>query len=436
MKDVFLGLIGFGTIGTGVVKVLRDNAELIERRLGARLVIKRIADVDITTPRVVEVDKDILTTDARSIWTDPEIDIVIELMGGYEHARSFILEALRHKKHIVTANKALLATHGSEIFETAEREGLNIGYEASVGGTIPVIKTLKESLVGNRIKAILGIMNGTSNFILTKMTDEGKAFDVVLREAQSLGFAEADPTYDINGIDVAHKLAIALSLAYGKKVKLSDIYREGISGIGSQDIEFARELGYRIKLLAIAGEEEGVVEARIHPTMIPLDHLLANVNGNYNAIHIVGDASGSILLYGQGAGMLPTASAVISDLVDISRELQKGISCLKPALSYRKGDDDCIRLLPTDEIRTNYYFRFSALDRPGVLSRISGILGAKNISIAAVIQKGRKQSGAVPVVITTYKAREKDVREALLEIDKLEVVLGKTVTIRIEDDKL
>jgi len=436
MKDVFLGLIGFGTIGTGVVKVLRDNAELIERRLGARLVIKRIADVDITTPRVVEVDKDILTTDARSIWTDPEIDIVIELMGGYEPARSFILEALRHKKHIVTANKALLATHGSEIFETAEREGLNIGYEASVGGTIPVIKTLKESLVGNRIKSILGIMNGTSNFILTKMTDEGKAFDVVLREAQSLGFAEADPTYDINGIDVAHKLAIALSLAYGKKVNLSDIYREGISGIGSQDIEFARELGYRIKLLAIAGEEEGVVEARIHPTMIPLDHLLANVNGNYNAIHIVGDASGSILLYGQGAGMLPTASAVISDLVDISRELQKGISCLKPALSYRKGDDDCIRLLPTDEIRTNYYFRFSALDRPGVLSRISGILGAKNISIAAVIQKGRKQSGAVPVVITTYKAREKDVREALLEIDKLEVVLGKTVTIRIEDDKL
>lgn len=435
-KDISLGLIGFGTIGTGVVKVLQDNAELIKQRLGARLVIKKIADLDITTPRVVNVDKDILTTDAWSIWNDPEIDIVIELIGGYEPARSFILKALRHKKHVVTANKALLATHGNEIFETAEKEGVNIGYEASVGGAIPIIKTLKESLVANRIKSLLGIMNGTSNFILTKMTDEGKAFDVVLREAQSLGFAEADPTYDIEGIDTAHKLAIVLSLAYGKKVNLDDIYREGISGIGSQDIEFAKELGYRIKLLAIAREEEGIVEARIHPTMIPLDHLLANVNGNFNAFHIVGDASGSIFLYGQGAGMLPTASAVVSDLVDISRELQKGISCLKPARSYREDDGDNIRLLPMDDIRTNYYFRFSAVDRPGVLSRISGILGEKNISIAAVIQKGRKQSGAVPVVITTYKAREKDVREALIEIDKLEVVLGKTVAIRIEDDKL
>ena len=435
-KDISIGLIGFGTIGTGVVKVLQDNAGFIRQRLGARLVIKKIADLDITTPRGVDVDKDILTTNAGSIWNDPEIDIVIELIGGYEPARSFILKALHHKKHVVTANKALLATHGNEIFETAEKEGVNIGYEASVGGAIPIIKTLKESLVANRIKSLLGIMNGTSNFILTKMTDEGKAFDVVLREAQSLGFAEADPTYDIEGIDTAHKLAIVLSLAYGKKVNLDDIYREGISGIGSQDIEFAKELGYRIKLLAIAREEEGIVEARIHPTMIPLDHLLANVNGNFNAFHIVGDASGSIFLYGQGAGMLPTASAVVSDLVDISRELQKGISCLKSARSCREGDGDNIRLLPMDDIRTNYYFRFSAVDRPGVLSRISGILGEKNISIAAVIQKGRKQSGAVPVVITTYKAREKDVREALIEIDKLEVVLGKTVAIRIEDDKL
>ncbi|MDO9586060.1 MAG: homoserine dehydrogenase [Syntrophales bacterium] len=435
-KDISIGLIGFGTIGTGVVKVLQDNAWFIKQRLGARLVIKKIADLDITTPRGVDVDKDILTINAGSIWNDPEIDIVIELIGGYEPARSFILKALHHKKHVVTANKALLATHGNEIFETAEKEGVNIGYEASVGGAIPIIKTLKESLVANRIKSLLGIMNGTSNFILTKMTDEGKAFDVVLREAQSLGFAEADPTYDIEGIDTAHKLAIVLSLAYGKKVNLDDIYREGISGIGSQDIEFAKELGYRIKLLAIAREEEGIVEARIHPTMIPLDHLLANVNGNFNAFHIVGDASGSIFLYGQGAGMLPTASAVVSDLVDISRELQKGISCLKPARSCREVDGDNIRLLPMDDIRTNYYFRFSAVDRPGVLSRISGILGEKNISIAAVIQKGRKQSGAVPVVITTYKAREKDVREALVEIDKLEVVLGETVAIRIEDDKL
>jgi len=436
MKEISLGLIGFGTIGSGVVKLLQDNAELIKERLGAELVLKKIADLDIETPRDVPIDRNILTTDAKSILTDQTIDIVIELMGGYEPARSFLLEAIRNKKHVVTANKALLATHGNEIFKAAEDEGVNIGYEASVGGTIPIIKTLKESLVANRIKSLLGIMNGTANFILTKMTDEGKAFDAVLREAQSLGFAEANPTYDIEGIDTAHKLAITLSLAYGKMVELEDIYREGISQINQQDIDFAKELGYRIKLLAIAREHKDVIEARIHPTMIPVDHLLANVNANFNAFHIVGDASGPIFLYGQGAGMMPTASAVVGDLVDISRELLKGISRLKPSRSHREEVGEFIRLMPMDDIQTNYYFRFSAVDRPGVLSKISGILGEKNISIVAVIQKGRRQNGAVPVVITTYKAREKDVRDALLEIDKLEVVLDKTVVIRIEDDQL
>ena len=436
MKEISLGLIGFGTIGTGVVKLLQDNDELIKERLGAKLVLKNIADLDIETPRDVSIDRAILTTDARSILANPGIDIVIELMGGYEPARSFILEAMRNKKHVVTANKALLATYGNEIFKAAEEERVNIGFEASVGGAIPIIKTLKESLVANRIESVLGIMNGTANFILTKMTDEGKAFDVVLREAQSLGFAEANPAYDIEGVDTAHKLAITLSLAYGKKVDLDDIYREGISQISQQDIDFAKELGYRIKLLAIARENKGVVEARIHPAMIPLDHLLASVNANFNAFHIMGDASGPIFLYGQGAGMMPTASAVVSDLVDISRELLQGISCLKPARSHREEGGENISLLPMDEIHTNYYLRFSAVDRPGVLSKISGILGEKNISIAAVIQKGRRQSGAVPVVITTYKAREKDVQDALYEIDKLEVVLDKTVIIRVEDDKL
>ena len=436
MKEISLGLIGFGTIGTGVVKLLHDNDGLIKEKLGAKLVLKRIADLDVETPRNVPIDKAILTTDAGSILANPGIDIVIELMGGYEPARSFILEAMRNKKHVVTANKALLATYGNEIFKAAEDERVNIGFEASVGGAIPIIKTLKESLVANRIKSVLGIMNGTANFILTKMTDEGKAFDVVLREAQSLGFAEANPTYDIEGVDTAHKLAITLSLAYGKKVDLDDIYREGITQISQQDIDFAKELGYRIKLLAIARENKGVVEARIHPAMIPLDHLLANVNANFNAFHIMGDASGPIFLYGQGAGMMPTASAVVSDLVDISRELLQGISCLKPARSHREEGGGNISLLPMDEIYTNYYLRFSAVDRPGVLSKISGILGEKNISIAAVIQKGRRQSGAVPVVITTYKAREKDVQDALYEIDKLEVVLDKTVIIRVEDDKL
>lgn len=436
MREIFLGLIGFGTIGTGVVKLLQENAKIIHERLGAKLVLKKIADIDITTPRNISIDKDIFTTDARLILTDKGIDIVIELMGGYEPARSFILEAMHSKKHVVTANKALLAAHGNEVFEAAEKEGVNIGFEASVGGTIPIVKTLKESLVANRIKSFLGIVNGTANFILTKMTDEGKAFDLVLREAQLLGFAEADPTYDIEGIDTAHKLAITLSLAYGKRVNLEDIHHEGISGIGQQDILFAKELGYRIKLLAIARENEGIVEARIHPTMIPLDHLLANVNANYNAFHIIGDASGPIFLYGQGAGMMPTASAVVSDIVDISREILKGISCLKPARSHREENGEAIILLPMDEVCTNYYFRFSAVDRPGVLSKISGLLGEKNISIAAVIQKGRRQSGAVPVVITTYRAREKDVQDALVEIDKLDVVLGKTVVIRIEDMNL
>lgn len=435
MKEITLGLIGFGTIGSGVIKLLRDNAELLQDRLGAKLVIKKIADLDLQTPRVVSVDANLLTTDARSILNDPAIDIVIELMGGYEPARTFILEALRNKKHVVTANKALLATHGNEVFATAEQEGVNIGFEASVGGTIPVIKTLKESLVANNIKSVLGIVNGTANFILSKMADEGKAFEVVLSEAQALGFAEADPTYDIEGIDAAHKLAIILSLAYGKKVNLKDIYREGISQISRQDIDFAKELGYRIKLLAIAREEGGVIEARLHPTMIPFHHLLANVNANFNAFHIVGDASGPIFLSGQGAGMMPTASAVVSDLVDSAREMMKGISCLKPARSHREAKTGDIILKPMDDVCTNYYFRFSAVDQPGVLSKISGILAKKNISIAAVIQKGRRQGGAVPVIITTYKAREIDVQDALREINQLEIVLDKTMVIRIEDDQ-
>jgi len=439
MKEIFLGLIGFGTIGTGVVKLLQDNKSLIEKRLGARLILNKIVDLDITTPRHISVSKDILTTDIKSILNDPDISIVIELMGGYEPARSFILEAIRKKKHVVTANKAMLATYGDEIFQVAEEEEVDIGFEASVGGTIPIIKTLKESLVANLIKSIFGIVNGTSNYILSKMTDEGKSFDVVLKEAQNLGFAEVDPTFDIEGIDTAHKMAIILSLAYGTKIRLDDIYREGISEISQQDIAFARELGYRIKLLAIAIHKEKMIEARIHPTMIPFDHLLANVNANFNAFHIIGDAADSVFLYGQGAGMMPTASAVISDIVDISRNIMKGISGRVPARSLREAIIHESKLMPFDNILTNYYFRFSVVDRPGVLSRISGILGQNNISIAAVIQKGKKQAGeagAVPIVMTTYKSRESDVQKALNEINQIEVVLGKTILIRIEDEKL
>lgn len=436
MDEISLGLIGFGTIGTGVVKLLHDNHDLIEKRLGAKLTLKKIADLDITSPRQVFVPRELLTDDVNDILNDPNISVVIELMGGYEPARSFLLEAMRKKKHVVTANKAMLATYGNEMFRVAEEEGVDIGFEASVGGTIPVIKTLKESLVANRIKSIFGIVNGTSNYILSKMTDENSPFATVLREAQRLGFAEADPTFDIEGIDTAHKLAIILSLAYGKKVALDDIHTEGISGISEQDIAFAKELGYRIKLLAIAIQRESLIEARIHPTMVPLDHLLANVNENYNAFHIIGDAADSVFLYGQGAGMMPTASAVVGDIVDISRNLLKGISQRVPARSLKESIVCDIQLMSFDDIVTNYYFRFSALDRPGVLSKISGILGQNNISIAAVIQKGRKQAGAVPIVMTTYKSREKDVQKALKEIDQLEIVQGNTILIRIEDDNL
>lgn len=436
MKNISVGLIGLGTIGTGVVKLLQDNSALIADRLGAQIVLRRVADLDIHRSRGVRIEEGTLTTDATLILKDPDIDIVVELMGGYEPAKTFILAAMKQKKHVVTANKALLATQGDEIFREATRQGVNIGFEASVGGTIPIIKTLQESLVANRILSVSAILNGTSNFILSKMTDEDRGFEEVLKEAQTLGFAEANPEYDIEGIDAAHKLTILLSLAYGKKVSLQTIYREGISQMSLQDIQLAKELGYRIKLLAIALYRNGEVEARLHPTMIPLDHLLANVNSNYNAFHIIGDASGSVFLYGQGAGMMPTASAVLSDIVDISRDMLKGIAGRVPARVRDENLIEDIRLMPFDQIQTNYYFRFSVLDRPGVLSRIAGILGENDISIATVIQKGRKQAGSVPIVMTTHKAREKDVQKALAEIDHLDIVMGKTVLIRIEDDKL
>jgi homoserine dehydrogenase len=436
MKRISVGIIGFGTIGTGTAKLLLGNGILLSERVGAEIHLKRIADINIEKDRGLLLDNALLTKNAHDILNDPEIDIVVELMGGYEPARTFILDAISRGKHVVTANKALLATHGDEIFLSAVRHGVNIGFEASVGGTIPIIKTIKESLIANRIQSIYAILNGTSNFILSKMTDEGTSFDVVLREAQALGFAEADPTYDIQGIDAAHKLTIMLSLAYGKKVRLDDIYREGITGITDQDIAFAKELGYRVKLLAIAILRDGQVEARLHPTMIPFDHLLANVNGNYNAFHIIGDAADSVFLYGQGAGMMPTASAVVSDIVDITRDMLKGTSGRIPPRVRDEEHIEAIALMPVEDIRTNYYFRFSVLDCPGVLSRISGILGANDISIAAVIQKGRKQKGAVPIVMTTYKARESDVRKAMEAIDHLDMVLGKTILIRIEDDRL
>ncbi len=435
MKEIKVGLIGFGTVGTGVVKILQKNSRLIEKRLGARIRIKRIADIDINRDRGIKLKPGLLTPDAGDIIEDPEIDIVIELIGGIEPAKSIILKAIRRKKHIVTANKALLALHGDEIFNEANRFGVDVNFEASVGGGIPIIRSIKEGLVANRIHSIFGILNGTSNYILSKMTDEGKAFREVLKEAQEKGYAEADPTYDVEGIDAAHKLSILIRLAFGTPINFREIFIRGISEITPLDIQFSREFGYRIKLLAIAKIDRGKLEARVHPTMIPEGHMLSTVDGVFNAIYVRGDAIGPILFYGQGAGQMPTGSAVVSDIVELSRNILVRTSGRRvPLLSYHEPSIERIPLKKMQEIVMPFYIRFSAIDKPGVLSKISGILGKHDISIASVIQKGRKVNGAVPIVMMTHEAREENIYRAIKEIDRLGVIMGKTVYIRVEDE--
>lgn len=433
MKAINVGIVGFGTVGTGTAKILLENSRLIEERVGVPIVLKRIADSNVDREREIKVDPSVLTRDANEILNDPEIDIVVELIGGYGYAKEFILKAIEKGKHVVTANKALLAVHGDEIFKAAYRKGVDIGFEASVGGGIPIIRALKEGLVANRIESIYGIVNGTTNYILTKMTAEGENFSDVLKEAQEKGYAEADPTFDVEGIDAAHKLAILISLAYGVKIRFEDIYTEGISKITPLDIEFAKEFGYRIKLLAITKNDNGKIEARVHPTMLKENAMLATVDGVFNAIYVTGDAVGSTMFYGRGAGMMPTGSAVVSDIVDIARNIVKNSHQRVPPLGC---GEECIkeaRVKDISETVNHYYLRFSALDRPGVLSKISGILGENNISISSMIQKGREIEGAVPIVMMTHEAREKDVTKALDEIDKLPVVHDKTVFIRIEE---
>jgi homoserine dehydrogenase len=435
MKEIKVGLIGFGTVGSGVVGILQKNSGLIEKRMGAKLVLKRIADIDLETDRGVKLKPGVLTRRAEDVIKDPEIDIVTELMGGVEPAKTFILKAIRNKKHVVTANKALLALHGDEIFREAHRFGVDVNFEASVGGGIPLIRSIKEGLVANRIHSIFGILNGTSNYILSKMTDEGRDFKEVLREAQEKGYAEADPTYDIEGIDAAHKLAILVRIAFGTSLRFHEIFIGGISEITPLDIQFGREFGYRIKLLAIAKMEKGKIEARVHPTMIPEGHLLSTVEGVFNAVYIKGDAVGPALFYGQGAGQMPTGSAVVSDLVELGRNLlvqAKGRRV--PSLSYQEFAIGENPLKKIEEVAMPYYMRFSALDRPGVLSKISGILGKNDISIVSVIQKGRRIKGSVPVVMMTHEAQEKNVRRALKEIDRLGVILGETMVIRVENE--
>ncbi len=425
--------MGFGTVGSGMVKILLENHEVIESRLGASLALKWIAARNLERDRGIAVDAGLLTTDAEKVVDDPAVDIVVELIGGYEPAKRFILKAIENGKQVVTANKALLAAHGNEIFSAALRKGVEVGFEASVGGGIPLIRSIKEGLAANHIQSLFGILNGTANYILTKMTDQGRPFSDVLKEAQALGYAEADPTFDVEGIDTAHKLTILLGIAYGVPMDFKAVYTEGISKITPLDIKFIKEFGYRIKLLAISKDDGEAIEARVHPTLIPADSMLASVNEAYNALYVKGDAVGNVMFYGPGAGMMPTGSAVVSDLVDVARNIIRGAIGRVPSLGYEPTRVKARRIKLIEELETEYYFRVSAEDRPGVLSKIAGILGKHEISIKSVHQKGRDIVGAVPLVMITHEAREAAVRMALSEIDELDVVKDETVLIRIED---
>ena len=430
--EIGVGLIGFGTVGTGVARVLIENAEVIRRRVGVPIKLVRIADLDITRDRGVAIPSGVLTTDIQQVLEDPRVDIVIELMGGYDLAKRVILDAVQRGKHVVTANKALLAVHGEEIFAAASRRGIDLGFEASVGGGIPVIRALMEGLAANNIQSIYGIINGTSNYILSRMTSEGQRFEVVLEEAKRAGYAEADPTFDVAGTDSAHKLTIMVGLAYGTPVNFKEIYTEGITGLTPLDIAYAKEFGFTIKLLAIAKFSDGEIEARVHPTMVPSASQIAKVDGVYNAIQLVGDAVEDVVLYGRGAGSMPTGSAVVSDVMSIARDLLKSATGRVPPASYQPDSRRPLRIRPMEEITSLYYIRFMVLDRPGVLSQIAGVLGRYSISISSVLQQGRKEGQTVPVVIMTHMAKERDIQNALREINPMPYISEPTTLIRVE----
>jgi homoserine dehydrogenase len=434
MKTINVGLLGFGTIGAGVVKLLARNSSLIEEKLGARLALKRIADLDVTTDRGVPVAPGLLTNNADEVLSDPEISVVIELIGGYEPARTFVLRAIENGKHVVTANKALLAIHGREIYAAAAVKGVEVLFEAAVGGGIPVISAIRGNLAANNFATVLGILNGTCNYILTKMTKDGADFADVLKQAQELGYAEADPTFDIEGIDTAHKLSILLSLCFGTRVELKDIHTEGISSISSLDINYARDFGYKIKLLAIGKRDGERIEARVHPTMIPVNYPLADVDGAFNAIRLTGDFVGPVMLYGRGAGMDPTASAVVGDAMDIARNILAGVGRRSAPLGFMEGRIKDLPIKPIGEIVSKFYIRFSVMDKPGVIARIAGALGSNGISIESMVQTARSVQESVPIVIMTHEAREADVRNALAEIDSFDIVREKSNLIRIEDN--
>lgn len=437
---VGVGLIGFGTIGTGVVKVLKTNAKEIEERLGFPLRLVRIADLDTTTDRGVDLGDIHFDADASGLIADPKVHIVIELIGGYDVAKKFILEAFAAGKHVVTANKALLALHGREIFGAATSAGLEIAFEAAVGGGIPILRSLREGLAANKIEEVFGILNGTTNYVLTQMESTGEDFDVVLKRAQELGFAEADPTFDVEGIDAAHKLALLTAMAYGAELTFEEIPTQGIRGLLPLDFELAAEFGYRIKLLGVAKCHRGAdgserIEARVQPTMVPSTSMLANVDGAMNAIEVRGNAVGPTLYYGAGAGEMPTASAVVADLMEISREITRGGRGRVAPLSYLPRHIVAKPLVSDREVMGCAYLRFAVKDEPGVLGRIAGALGDEGVSIASVVQRESSASGGrtVWVIVLTHSASEAALRAALEKIEALPDVVDSPRAIRIEE---
>jgi len=431
METVRVVVMGFGTVGAGVVKLLVEEAELLREQIGVELQLAAVCDLDTTSDRGVRVPPELLTSDVDDVLGRDDVDVVVELIGGLEPARSFILRALGAGKHVVTANKHLLATHGRELFAAALDAGISIGFEASVCGGMPIISALRDGLVANRIGEIAGIVNGTSNYILTRMSSAGVTYDQALSEAQAAGFAEADPTFDVEGHDSAHKLAVLSALAFGEVPELDSLHVEGISGIEPDDVSYARELGYTLKLLAIGrARGGGGVELRVHPALVPSGDMLAAVSGPMNAVRLVGDAVGPVVLYGQGAGRMPTASAVISDLAAVAT----GAAERKFArMRFVRNGGSGFEVVGREDVETRYFVRFMVRDEVRVLGRIAMALGEHNVSIDMCLQKEKKPDGSVPVVLMTHTARERDLLRAVAEIDGAEFVTQPTRFIRVED---
>ncbi|MFM2007222.1 MAG: hypothetical protein RLZZ09_2877 [Pseudomonadota bacterium] len=433
MKPVNIGLLGLGTVGGGTVSVLKRNASEITRRAGRDIQIRAASARDLSRARLCDTQGIRLTTDSFDIVNDPDIDIIVELIGGLSPAKELVLAALENGKHVVTANKALIALYGNEIFAKAREKGLMVAFEAAVAGGIPIIKAIREGLAGNTVEWLAGIINGTCNFILTEMRDKGRDFADVLSEAQMLGYAEADPTFDIEGIDAAHKLTILASIAFGIPLQFDKVYVEGITGITAMDVNYAEALGYRIKLLGIARRAGNGIELRIHPTLIPERRLIANVDGVMNAVLVKGDAVGPTLYYGAGAGAEPTASSVVADIIDVVRTLTSDPENRVPHLAFQPGAIADMPILPISEVETAYYLRLSASDQPGVLADVTRILADLGISIEAILQKepppGESQ---LPVILLTHKVREHDMDQAIARIEALPTIGGSVKRIRME----